>query len=83
MRYTSGPGIGNVEQVQKLPNVETFVLAIFGNFKILPVLANSITICFMNTQHSVSDSLMILLKIATSVIHSKHIQIWQNLLSIL
>ena len=37
---------------------------------------------FTNAQHSISDSLVILPKMVTSVIHSQHIQIWQNLLSV-
>ena len=83
-RYVSGPGIGNFKQVQKSSNVETFGQknSIFGNFKVLPLLANSITRCLMNAQHSISDSLMMLPKLATSIIHSQHIQIWQNLCSV-
>ena len=49
--------------------------SIFGNFKVLPILANSIIRCLMNAQHSISDSLMMLPKLATSIIHSQHIQI--------
>ena len=56
--------------------------SIFGNFKVLPLLANSITRCLMNAQHSISDSLMLLPKLATSIIRSQHIQIWQNLHSV-
>ena len=56
--------------------------SIFGNFKVLPLLANSITRCLMNAQHSISDSLMMLPKLATSIIHSQHIHIWQNLHSV-
>ena len=36
----------------------------------------------MNAQHSISNSIMIEPKIATSVIYSQHIQIWQNLHSV-
>ena len=51
--------------------------SIFGNFKVFPVLANSITRCLTNAQHSISDSLVMLPKMVASVIHSQHIQIWQ------
>ena len=57
--------------------------SVFGNFKALPLLANSITRCFMNAQHSIFDSLMMLPKLATSIIHSQHIQIWQTFRSVL
>ena len=36
----------------------------------------------MNAQYSISDNLMMLPKLATSVIHSQHIQIWQNMGSV-
>ena len=84
LMYVSGPGIGSFKQVQKLPNVETWTEKhpIFGNFKVLPLLAISIIRCLMNAQHSISDSPMILPKLATPIIHSQHIQIWQNLCSV-
>ena len=77
-RYISGPGIGNFKQVQKLPNVETFGLKNIPFLEVLPLLATSITRCLMNAQHSMSDSLMMLPKLATSIIHSQpyYISLW-------
>ena len=68
-------------KVAKCGNFRTGKHSIFGNFKVLSVLANPITRCLMNAQHSISDSLMMLPKLATSVSYSQHIQIWQNLFS--
>ena len=65
-------------KVTKCGNFRTGKHSVFGNFKVLPVLANSITRCLMNAPHSISDSLMMLPKLATSVIYSQHIQIWQT-----
>ena len=59
----SGPGIGKSKSCQ-MWKLKFGKHSIFGNFKVLSVLANPITRCLMNAQHSISDSLMMLPKLA-------------------
>ena len=67
-RYVSGARNWQLQaslKVAKCGDLCTEKYSIFGNFKVLPSLANSITRCLMNAQHSISDSLMMLPKLAT------------------